>query len=126
VHDFDILSFLMGSLSISLTFPATLEHLKFNISFRGSDNDFIRREENFYEDLRRADAWRYLDSITSHPTGSQLQRVDIDIYYSFRYDDDVREPYPNEVKNAVLDGLPLLRTKVNLFVEADSEYYRAF
>jgi hypothetical protein len=136
VHDFDILSFLMGSLCISLTSPATLEHLKFTIFFRGSSNNFrLHREEQFFEDLRSADAWTRLDSLTSHPTGSRLQRVDINIDYSFRHDDDASEPSedgvlndddasePSEdgVLNAVLDGLPLLRTKGILFVEAVSK-----
>jgi hypothetical protein len=119
MHDFDILSFLMGSLCISLTSPATLEHLKFNISF-SSYNDFILyREEWFYEQLRDADAWSYLDSITSHPIGSQLQRVDINIDYAFRCNDNVGEPDEDEVLNAVLDGLRLLCTKGILFVEAN-------
>jgi hypothetical protein len=122
MHDFDILSFLMGSLCISLTSPATLEHLKFNIWFRGSDNNFIYREEEFFQDLRDAYVWSRLDSLTSHPIGSRLQRVDINIDYSFRYDDNVREPFEDDVLNAVLDGLPLLRTKGILFVEAVSKY----
>ena len=123
MHDFDILSFLMGSLCISLTSPATLEHLKFNIWFRGPDNSFIYLDEEFFSDLRDAYAWTRLDSLASHPTGSRLQRVDININYSFRHNDDVREPYyEDDVSNAVLDGLPLLRTKGILFVEAVSEY----
>jgi hypothetical protein len=104
VHDFEVLSFLMGSLCISLTSPATLEHLKFNIWF---NNDSIDEEEEemFYENLRDADAWSYLDSITTHPSGSRLQRVDININCSFRCG----------VLNA---GLPLLRSKGILFVKA--------
>jgi nicotinic acid mononucleotide adenylyltransferase len=109
---FDIMSPLMRSLSISLTSPATLEHLEFNI-------------ETFYEDLCGADAWRHLDSwsdldsITTHPTGSRLQRVDIKISYSFRYyyNMQLHKDKPEVVK-AVLDGLPLLRAKGILFVEA--------
>ena len=120
-HDFDILAFLMGSLYMSMTAPATLEHLKLNVSFCGSDNDFIVREDSFFSDLRYALAWFYLDSITSDPAGSRLQRVDININYSFRCDDNVREPDENEVLIAVLDSLPLLRTKGILFVEAVSE-----
>jgi hypothetical protein len=111
----------MGSLCISLTSPATLEHLKFNISFRGYNIDIINVDEEwFYENLRDADAWSYLDSITSHPTGSRLQRVDINIVYSFLYDDGVEleRPDENKVSNAILDGLPLLRSKGILFVEA--------
>jgi hypothetical protein len=120
VHDFDNLSFLMSSLCISLTSPATLEHLKFDIWFRGSKNRFIDREEEFFEHLRDAYAWSRLDSLTSHPTGSRLQRVDINIGYFFRYDDYVREFFEDNVLNAVLDGLPLLHTKGILFVEAFS------
>jgi hypothetical protein len=116
--DFDILSSLMGSLCISLTSPATLEHLEFNIRFR----------HIFYENLRDADAWRHLDSIATHPTGSRLQRVDININYSFHYYDasevyggDGEDPEEDEVLKAVLDGLPLLRTKGILFVSAEEE-----
>ena len=32
--------------------------------------------------LRQIDVWSYLDSITTHPAGSQLLRVDINISYS--------------------------------------------
>jgi hypothetical protein len=113
--DFDTLSFLMGSLCISLTSPATLEHLKFDISF---DDDAGLGEEGIYETFRVADAWRHLDSITSHPTGSRLQRVDININYLYSYGYDYRKPDKNEVINAVLNGLPLLRSKGFLFVEA--------
>ena len=116
MHDFDILSFLMGSLCISLTSPATLERLEFNIWFRGSSNDFD--SHTFYENLRDANVWNHLDSMTSHPTGSRLQRVDINIDYSFCYDDYGKEPDKDEVLKAVLDGLPLLRTKGILFVKA--------
>ena len=121
-HDFDILSFLMGSLCISLTSPATLEHLQFNIWFSDVDDDdeFDYREYvyEFYDNLRDAKAWSHLDSITTHPTGSQLQRVDINIHHCFRNDNylPVVEPDEDEVKKAVLDGLPLLRAKGILFV----------
>jgi hypothetical protein len=113
--DFNTLSFLMGSLCISLTSPATLEHLKFDITF-----DDEGKDERFFENLRDADAWRHLDSITSHPTGSRLQRVDINIDYLYGYDYDYPDEKPdkNEVMNAVLDGLPLLRSKGVLFVKA--------
>jgi hypothetical protein len=114
-HEFEILSSFIDSFCTSLTSPATLEHLKLNIRFEGNDNnfDFFR----FYDDLRD-DVWSHLDSITTHPSGSRLQRVDISFNYAFRYDDDVGEPYVDEVVEAVLDGLPLLRTKGILFVEA--------
>jgi hypothetical protein len=116
MRDFNILSFLMRSLCVSLTVPATLEHLKLKIWFRGDDNHFDHY--GFYEDLRDADVWSHLDSIITHPTGSRLQRVDIDINYAFRYDDDVMEPHNDEILKAVLDGLPLLREKGILFVDA--------
>ena len=115
--DFGILSFLMSSLSISLTSPATLEHLEFNIRLSGSDNDFDH--ESFYESLRDAEVWSHLESIATHPTGSRLRRVDINIKYSFRCDDNGYEPSEDEVMEAVLDGLPLLRTKDILFVKAE-------
>ena len=106
----------MASLSISLTSPATLEHLEFNIRFRGGMDDF--NFHSFYMVLRVADAWRHLDSITTHPAGSLLQRVDINIDYAFRYNEDGAEPDKDEVLKAVLDALPLLRRKGILFVKA--------
>ena len=118
IEDFDyILSFLIGSLRISLTSPATLEYLQFDLVFEGNDNEFDHY--SFFNDLRRADFWSHLDSIVTHPTGSRLQNVDIYIAYAFRYDDDVREP---EVEKPVLDALPLLREKGILFVKA-TEYW---
>jgi len=73
MSDFDILSFLMRSLRVSLTSPATLEHLKFDITFEGGSNHFDH--DAFYDDLREADVWSHLDSIITHPIGSRLQRV---------------------------------------------------
>ena len=104
MSDFVILSFLIRSLRASLTSPATLEYLKFDIVFEGNDNQF--GHYLFFNDLRRADVWSHLDSIVTHPTGSRLQRVDISIVYAFRYDDDVREPENIEVEKPVLDALP--------------------
>ena len=117
MSDFDILSFLMRSLRVSLTSPATLEHLKFDIVFEGESIYF-----NYYalfDDLRDDDVWRHLDSIITHPTGSRLQRVDINIEYSFRFDNDVVEPDKTAVEEPVLDALPLLREKGILFVKAE-------
>jgi hypothetical protein len=111
MRDFNTLSFFMSSLRISLSSPATLEHLKFNINFRCS------YDCNFSESLRHADVWRHLDSITTHPTGSRLRRVDININYAFHCG-DLEDPDEDEVKKAVLDGLPLLHTKGILFVKA--------
>ena len=116
MSDFAVLSILIRSLSISLTSPVTLEHLKFNITFDGDDNEFDH--DAFYKDLRDADIWSHLDSIITHPSGSRLQRVDINIDYTFRYDDCVTEPDNDEILAAVLDGLPLLRKKGILFVNA--------
>jgi hypothetical protein len=115
-HDFYILSYLMGSLRISLTSPATLEHLNFNIRFERVDYD------KFYEVLRYADAsvWSRLDSIATDPSGSRLQRVDINIKYCFDYEDNSEERSEDEVLKVVLDRLPLLRTKGILFVEVAS------
>ena len=117
-NNFGILSFLMGSLRTSLTSPATLEHLEFNIQFRGSIYDLKNSRTTFYKMLRFADVWRHLDSITTNPTGSQLQRVDIKINYCFRCKDYRNEPDEDKVEKAVLEGLPLLRKKGILFVEA--------
>ena len=69
--------------------------------------------------LFRSDVWSHLDSITTHPTGSRLQRVDINIQYCFRYDDEMdSEPDESEVEEPFLDALPLLREKGILFVKA--------
>ena len=114
--DLDTLSLLMRSLRVSLTSPATLEHLKITIEFEGNDNHF-----NYYalfDELRDADVWHHLDSMIAHPIGSLLQRVDIHIPYCFGYDDDGQEPHDTEVMEPVLDALPLLREKGILFVEA--------
>ena len=120
MYDFNILSFLMGSLCISLTSPATLEHLKFDISFRGNNNYF--ECYTFYEGLRDADVWSHLDSITTRSIGSRLQRVDINIIYSYLYENNRDEPHEHEVLKAVLGGLPLLRTKDILFVAVSGNY----
>ena len=53
MHDFNILSSLMGSLCISLTSLATLEHLQSLISFRGFVRDFDSDE--FFDNLRHAE-----------------------------------------------------------------------
>ena len=119
MEDFDnVLSFLIGSLRISLTSPATLEHLKFDIVFEGHDSQFDH--DWFFNDLRDANVWSHLDSIITRPIGSRLQRVDINIEYAFQYDDDVEEPGNIEVEEPVLDALPLLREKGILFVKATS------
>ena len=116
--DFDIfLTFLMGSLRISLTSPATLEHLKFYIEFRGNEIGLVFQDE-FCGNLRDAEVWSHLDSITTLPTCSLLQRVDIVIDYCLCEKDYNTEPDEDDVLEAVLDNLPLLLTKGILFVEA--------
>ena len=119
-YNFCILSFLMGSLSISLTSPATLEHLEFNISFHFYPEEFICNDI-FHQDLRKAHVWSHLDSIATHATGSRLQRVDINIDYSFYEYKHNYEPNEDKVVEAILDGLPLLRKKDILFVKARCE-----
>ena len=129
--DFKILSFLMGSLSISLTSP---EHLEFNIRFRASKHS-KHAFNTFYENLRTAAGWSDLDSIitttttTTHHAAantsetSGLQRVDVNIKYRLyrERDDDGAEPDEDEVLKAVFSGLPLLRSKGILFVEFEAE-----
>jgi hypothetical protein len=115
MRGFDIvLSYLIRSLCISLTSPATLEHLKFYIEFCGDEKENFY--DKFYDSLRYAKVWTHLDSITTLPTGSRLQRVDFNIV--LLHDDYFCEPVEDEVLEAVLDNLPLLRTKGILFVEA--------
>ena len=116
MSDFAILSFLMRSLYASFTSPATLEHLKLNITFECYDNSF--NHDSFYWDLGRDAVWRHLDSIVTLPTSSRLQRVHIDIKHRFCHDDDLMELDNDEILEAVLDNLPLLRNKGILFVEA--------
>ncbi|EDR08418.1 uncharacterized protein LACBIDRAFT_326852 [Laccaria bicolor S238N-H82] len=120
MSDFAVLSFVMRSLCASLTSPATLEHLKLNIKFEGYDNNF--QHYPFYDDLRDDDVWGLLDSIVTHPTGSRLQRVNIDIIYCFCYDADGSNPDNDDILEAVLDSLPLLHEKGILFLKANPEW----
>ena len=104
----------MGSFSISLT---SLEHLVFRIDYRVCSN-YYRSIEN----LRDADVWSHIDSITTRPAGSRLQRVEIMIdFWGWKdsIDRELRELGElddNQVLKAVLDGLPSLRMKSILFV----------
>lgn len=125
VDDLGVLSFLMGSLGMSLTSPATLEHLEFSIRFSdriGFGERLVTphfNSDRFIEDLRDADVWSHLDSITTHPGGSRLKRVDINIIYTFLCE-NFREEFvrdENVVLKTVLDGLRSLRTKDILFVK---------
>ena len=109
-HDFKILSFLISSLSISLTSP---ERLEFNIRFHGYS---IFNSNTFYESSRTA--WSRLDAISTHPTSARLQRVDISINYVLHHEHDGgEEPNKDKISKAILEGLPLLFKKDILFVE---------
>ena len=74
----------------------------------------------FFYNLRDGDVWSYLDSITTHPTGSRLHRVDINIInkHDFQYDANGAKPDNTEFSESLLDVLPLLRKKGILFVKA--------
>ena len=124
--DFAVLASLMGLLPISLTSPATLERLRFNIRVCALNH-------NFYENLRKT--WSHLDSIATHPNGSRLQRVDINIkaFFPDKYHDcsgctwEEREKInEDEVLKVAFEALPLLHTKGIVFVKAamagDYEY----
>ena len=119
ISDLNFLSVLMDSLCMSLTSPATLEHLELNIRYHDS---VIDADNTFYNDI--SGYWSHLDSIANPPTGSRLRRVDINIKYSFHcelYDDyfyGELEGFEDKLLKSVLDGLPLLRTKGILFVNA--------
>ena len=130
MSDFGMLSFLIRSLLVSLTSPATLEHLKFDISFEPYAHRFYQDRALFFDDLRNAGVWSHLGSIITLPTGSRLQRVDIKIRFNFicnsehdMYPDDSKVSKP--VLNAVHDALPLLHEEGILFVEASSNAYVA-
>ncbi|EDR00368.1 uncharacterized protein LACBIDRAFT_334187 [Laccaria bicolor S238N-H82] len=116
MSDFSVLCYLMSSLCASLRSPATLEYVRLNIAFEGNDEPFDY--VSFYSGLRCDPVWRNLDSIVTRPTGSRLQRVDIDIRYTFPHDDNIVEPCNDKILAVVLDNLPLLRDRGILFVEA--------
>src|SRR5258707_7332796 len=114
IRDLEILSFMIRTLRVSLSSPATLERLKIciEINVDGDDDDFDR--DALYDDLRFADVWKHLQSFVTHPSGSRLQRVDIVIEFGEElvgYDE-------TKVVKPVLDALPLLRKKGILFVKA--------
>ena len=113
MRDFGILSLLI--LCISLTSPATLEHLKIDIVFKGSGYfDYYA----LFDDIRDAEVWSHLDSIITHPTGSRLQTVGVCITYSPRCDSKGVEPDETEVLEPFLDALPLLCEEGILYVQA--------
>ena len=113
----DTMSVLIRSLLLSLTSPTPLEHIEFNIVFKGYRDYFDY--DWFRDTLRDADLWSHLNSIITHPTGSRLQRVDINFEYTFRYNDNVVEPDNAKISELVLDALPLLHEKGILFVKAN-------
>jgi len=113
-YDYKVLSSLMGSLCISLTSPATLEELEISILFRSELNPFGFLDTNmFCKNLRDAEAWSRLDSITTHPSGLRLRRVNIRLDYSLPFDDRIKK----KVLKAIYAALPLLRKKGILFVK---------
>ena len=115
MRDFGILSLLIRSLFISLTSPATLEHLKIDIVFKGSGYfDYYA----LFDEIRDAEVWSHLDSIITHPTGSRLQTVGVCITYSPRCDSKGVEPDETEVLEPFLDALPLLCEEGILYVQA--------
>jgi hypothetical protein len=122
ISGFNLLSVLMHSLHLSLTLPTTLEHLELAIWFHYPDNYLP-----FLENLGDTDAWRHLDSIIAHQTGTRLQRVDI--YIKVDSDDDDlyfynKELNPDEldgILQAVKGGLPSLWEKGILFVNRSQE-----
>jgi hypothetical protein len=103
---FDILPFMIHSLLVSLSSPATLEHLKLYLDYLDVDN-----RDALHDDLHITGVWSLLDSIITHPTGSRLQRVDI--AYQLASDDE-----NDDIVNRTFNALPLLREKGVLFVEA--------
>ena len=74
----------------------------------------------FFDDLRNAYGWSHLDSIITHPAGSRLQRVDINIKYYIWDDlhDERMKIHETEVSEPILDALPSLCEKGILFIEA--------
>jgi hypothetical protein len=106
---------MINSLFISLTSPAILEHLRFNIRFH-VDEDL--NCVYFYNKLSNTDTWTHLDSLATHPTVSRLQRVDIKIQFSYQ-DDDGEDDRCVVIEEAILGSLPLLRTKGILFVKTE-------
>src|SRR6266508_3303287 len=113
IGHFDILTFLILSLHASSSSPATLEHLKFSITILVDEN--MLDNDGFYDNLYSDNVWRHLDSITIHPTGSQLQRVEVDIKFCYDNDDDTVDT-GEDVLEPIFDELPLLREKGILFV----------
>ena len=117
MSDFGILYFVIRSLRVGLTSPAALEHLKFDIVFSNYYMHDTVDRDLFYDDLREADIWSHLDTIITHPTGSQLQRVEINIRSFYDEVGYTMEPDNSGASKPVLDALPLLREKRILFVK---------
>jgi hypothetical protein len=104
----------MRSLRVSLATPPMLEQLAFQIVLEVRDSNSLNSDA-FLVDIRDVDFWSDLDSIVTHPTGSRLQKVDINISYNFD-NDPVDEPDDTKVFELILDSLPLLRERGILFV----------
>jgi hypothetical protein len=70
------------------------------------------------DDIRDADFWSDLDTFVTHPTGSRLQRVDIEVSHYSQPDPTFYWPDPKKLVESVHDWLPLLRERGILFVRA--------
>lgn len=115
MSDFDVLPFLIRSLPVSLSSPATLEHLKLCLGYLDDENHNI-----LFDNLCDAGVWSQLDFIITHPTGSRLQRVDINIAYVLPYDDesdDIVVTREADVVGPIFGALPLLHEKGVLFIK---------
>jgi len=112
IRDMNILSFMIRTLGVSLASPATLEHLKFSIEIESDDDHF--NGNAIFDDLRYADVWKHLDSFSTHPSCSRLQRVDIEI----KFEDNLVGYDETKVVKPILDALPLLGRRGILFVKS--------
>jgi hypothetical protein len=107
-HDFQVVSYFLLTLCVSLTAPAMLQYLQVNIGIRNFD------PTTFYDNIRNV--WSPLDCLATLPTASQLQRVIIKIIYMYGFGVDEPQIYASEVAVAVFEALPLLSMSGILFV----------
>ena len=115
ISHFSILSFFIRSLRVSSSSPATLEHLKFNITVHV--NEDMLDNDAYYDDLYYDVVWSYLDSIATHPAGSRLQRVDVDVNFHYdNTDDDDVEATESDFE-PILEELPSLQERGILFTQ---------
>jgi len=104
---FSILTFFIRSLRVGS--PVTLEHLNINITIH--INNEMLDNNRYYQDLYLDEVWSYLDSMATHPAGSRLQRVSVDV--SFHYDYDHMDGDAD--LELILDELPSLQERGILF-----------